>query len=206
VSDDRNLPSISSFHFGNSPPTQSPRHTPSEQPQEKASGLGISDIPYQNTPPAYGTHRAVDDEKTSLNITQRIEDKLWNYSIYGNIWKKWLLEIVSLAISAICMCVIIGVLFDLQDRTLTTWQLARHGISLNTFVATLSRIAAAALLLPVSEALGQLKWNWFFEGNSKKMWDFEIFDNASRGPWGSLQLLIRTKGRYVSNPHCEVSS
>ena len=30
------------------------------------------------------------------------------------------------------------------------------------------------------------------------MWDFEIFDNASRGPWGSFLLLIRTKGRALA--------
>jgi hypothetical protein len=147
-------------------------------------------------------HRVGEDERSSLNITQRIEDKLWNYSIHGNIFKKWLLEIISWVISAICMGAIIGVLLGLKDNTLNKWPLARHGISLNTYVATLSRIASAALLLPVSEALGQLKWNWFFEGTSKKMWDFEIFDNASRGPWGSLQLLVRTKGRYVGEFQC----
>jgi hypothetical protein len=30
------------------------------------------------------------------------------------------------------------------------------------------------------------------------MWDFEIFDNASRGPWGSLLLLVRTKGKALA--------
>jgi hypothetical protein len=58
-------------------------------------------------------------------------------------------------------------------------------------------MAGAALILPVSEALGQLKWSWF-QQNSKQMWDFEIFDNASRGPWGSLLLLLRTKGKALA--------
>lgn len=30
------------------------------------------------------------------------------------------------------------------------------------------------------------------------MWDFEIFDNASRGPLGSFLLLIRSKGRALA--------
>jgi hypothetical protein len=42
-----------------------------------------------------------------------------------------------------------------------------------------------------------LKWSWF-QGRSKKMWDFELFDNASRGPWGSLMLLVRTKGTTLA--------
>lgn len=30
------------------------------------------------------------------------------------------------------------------------------------------------------------------------MWDFEIFDKASRGPWGAAMLLYRTKGRSLA--------
>jgi hypothetical protein len=47
-----------------------------------------------------------------------------------------------------------------------------------TYTNVLSKVASAALIVPTSEALGQLKWNWFHE--SKAMWDFEIFDKASR--------------------------
>lgn len=60
----------------------------------------------------------------------------------------------------------------------------------------LGKIASAALIVPTSEALGQLKWNWFHK--SKAMWDFEIFDKASRGPWGAVMLLFRTRGRSLA--------
>ncbi|KAL5454757.1 hypothetical protein PMIN06_004774 [Paraphaeosphaeria minitans] len=30
------------------------------------------------------------------------------------------------------------------------------------------------------------------------MWDFELFDNASRGPWGSFMLLVRTRGTTLA--------
>lgn len=30
------------------------------------------------------------------------------------------------------------------------------------------------------------------------MWDFEIFDKATRGPWGAVMLLYRTKGRFLA--------
>jgi hypothetical protein len=88
------------------------------------------------------------------------------------------------------MGAIIGILIYLKDERLPKWPL---GLTLNAYISLLSKIASAALLFPTSEALGQLKWSWF-QSNSKKMWDFEIFDNASRGPWGSILLLIRTKG------------
>lgn len=183
-----------------------PRSFPSPLASEKAaahngrqqpSGLGITDDSGR-TDSQYGLPRYPGEEKGKLNITERIENRLWQYSIHGNVFKRWLLETISWAISAICMIGIVVTLLCLKDRPLHKWPLASSGISLNTFVATLSRISSAALLLPVSEALGQLKWSWFFEGQSKKMWDFEIFDNASRGPWGAFQLLLRTKGRRLA--------
>ena len=62
----------------------------------------------------------------------------------------------------------------------------------------LSKVASAALILPISEAIGQLKWTWFHGTESKEMIDFEIFDKASRGAWGSFLLLCRTKGRSLA--------
>jgi hypothetical protein len=62
----------------------------------------------------------------------------------------------------------------------------------------LSKIASAALILPISEAIGQLKWTWFRGSRSKEVIDFEIFDKASRGAWGSLLLLFRTRGRSLA--------
>jgi hypothetical protein len=62
----------------------------------------------------------------------------------------------------------------------------------------LAKIATAALILPISEAIGQLKWSWFNGRKSKDMIDFEIFDKASRGAWGSFLLLFRTKGRSLA--------
>jgi hypothetical protein len=132
------------------------------------------------------------------NIAQRIEEKLWRYNSSGNVLERWLLEIISWLISAICMAAIIAVLVVLRDQPASRWPFNSMGLTLNAFVSVLSRIAGAALLLPVAEALGQLKWSWFIKGDSKKMWDFEMFDNASRGPWGALLLLIHTKGKTVA--------
>jgi hypothetical protein len=65
-------------------------------------------------------------------------------------------------------------------------------------VTVLSKVASAALILPISEAIGQLKWSWFHGQESKDAFDFEIFDKASRGAWGSVLLLFRTKGRSLA--------
>jgi hypothetical protein len=160
-------------------------------------GLGILNGPPK--PPSIEISPPLNEKSDpEANIAQRIEETLWRYSASGNIVKRWLLEIISWLFSAVCMAAIFGVLVKLKDEPLTKWALAeKTGLTLNAYISILSKMAGAALILPVSEALGQLKWSWFLE-HSKQMWDFEIFDNASRGPWGSLLLLIRTKGRALA--------
>tara|TARA_R110002003_G_scaffold70_12_gene6435 strand:+ start:65389 stop:67827 length:2439 start_codon:yes stop_codon:yes gene_type:complete len=162
-------------------------------------GLGIRDGPPK--PPSIRIQPPpTENEKAEPvpNIAQRIEERIWRYNASGNVLERWLLEIVSWLISAICMGAIIAVLVVLRDQSVQKWPFTNMGLTLNAFVSVLSRVAGAALLLPVAEALGQLKWSWFIKGDSKKMWDFEMFDNASRGPWGSLLLLIHTKGKTIA--------
>lgn len=134
-------------------------------------------------------------EKSGPNLAQRIETNLWRYNSSRNVITRWLLEIISWTLSFLCMNGIIILLIILNDRELPRLPL---DITLNALISVLSRIASAALLLPTTEALGQLKWIWFGQKDSKKLWDFEIFDEASRGPWGSFLLLIRTKGKSLA--------
>jgi hypothetical protein len=90
------------------------------------------------------------------------------------------------------MAAIVGIYMHLKDRPLSD---SKSSILL-TLANVLGKIASAALIVPCTEALGQLKWNWFH--NSNALWDFEIFDKASRGPWGAIMLLFRTRGRSLA--------
>jgi hypothetical protein len=87
---------------------------------------------------------------------------------------------------------IIGLLYYLHDQSYKKWP---PGL---TIITILSKIASGALILPISEAIGQLKWAWFHGKKSRDVFDFEIFDKASRGAWGSLMLLCRTKGKSLA--------
>jgi hypothetical protein len=111
-------------------------------------------------------------EKVSLDFTQRLERKLAEYNASNNVFKRWLFEILCWIASALCMGAIVGIYAWLQNRPM-----AEVG-NLLTYTNTLGKVASAALIVPTSEALGQLKWNWFQKSNA--MWDFEIFDKASR--------------------------
>lgn len=102
----------------------------------------------------------------------------------------WLFEIICWLISAVLMAVILAVLAHYNGKPIPQWNV---GMTLNAFISVLSGFSRAALLLPVAEALGQLKWTWFTK-KSRPMYDFELLDSASRGPWGSFVLLARSKG------------
>jgi hypothetical protein len=165
---------------------------------KRSLGLEVPDVSSRPdiNPITPGTVEKADEYSSgSSNFAQRIEQRLWRYSTSKNFLKRWLLEIISWLLSAACMAGIIVVLVVYKDKSIPNWPL---GLTLNAYISVLSKIATAALLLPVSEALGQLKWSWFNKDKSTKLWDFEIFDNASRGPWGSLHLLMLTKGRTLA--------
>jgi hypothetical protein len=148
------------------------------------------------------------NNKTSLDFTQRFERKLAEYNASQNVFKRWLFEITSWLVSAVSMGAIIGIYMNLQNT-----RMSQAG-TLLTYTNVLGKIASAALIVPTTEALGQLKWNWFQK--SKAMWDFEIFDKATRymlicshtvcpvtdpapqGSVGSLDALVSNKGQVVS--------
>lgn len=163
------------------PPTLRPQRQPSIPSLQSKTQDESASIASYNT----------SNEKTrSLDLTQRIEMKLTEYNASNDVFKRWLLELASWTISALCMCAVVGIYLRINGRLM-----GDHKLALNC-ANVLGKIASAALIVPTSEALGQLKWNWFH--NSNAIWDFEIFDKASRGPWGAALLLYRTKGRSLA--------
>jgi hypothetical protein len=153
--------------------------------------------------------RASAGSGSPCNRTQYLERKLAQYNASQSVLKRWLFEIMSVATSAICIgnktlpreCVVhvltrsgatIAILVVLDNHPLSKWP---FGL---TIINVLTKVASAALILPISEAIGQLKWSWFYGKQSRDVIDFEIFDKASRGAWGSFLLLCHTKGRSLA--------
>lgn len=128
-----------------------------------------------------------------LDLAQKLERRFARLNESENPLRRWSLEIASWVVSAMCMASIIGILVYLKDGPVSRWPIGL------TFVTILAKIATATLIIPTSEAIGQLKWNWFQGPTSREMEDFEVFDRASRGgPLGSVMLLLRTKGRSLA--------
>ncbi|KAL8790578.1 MAG: hypothetical protein Q9195_006258 [Heterodermia aff. obscurata] len=62
-------------------------------------------------------------------------------------------------------------------------------ITPNAVVSFIATLAKSSLLLVTAETIGQLKW-LHYHGRPHELSDMKLFDEASRGPLGSLKLLI----------------
>lgn len=97
----------------------------------------------------------------------------------------WLLELLSTLMSLVASMALIGVLLKFDGRALPRWP---SYITLNSLLALFTTIAKAGLILPITQALGQLKWIWFAQ-KERPLTDFQTFDESSRGMTGSFKLL-----------------
>jgi hypothetical protein len=135
---------LSSDHVQSSA-SQLPQHTPHDPTRAR-----VDCIPSE-------LHNPVEKESGSLESTQWIERKLAEYNASQNISKRWLFEVLSWYVSALSMAAIVGIYIHLKDQPISSSRLA----VLFTLANVLRKGASAALFVPTTEALGQLKWNWF---------------------------------------------
>jgi hypothetical protein len=98
----------------------------------------------------------------------------------------WMYEILSLllAVSILGAVIIILTLFDNKPS------LVVGGIILNAVVAFVATLFRICLMVPVTDCVCQLAWVHLMKGY-KPLNDLSSIDETSRGPWGSIQLLLR---------------
>ena len=97
----------------------------------------------------------------------------------------WLWEILSCLFSFVCMGPVIGVLAYEDGKPLDQWGFQ---VTPNAVVSFIAALAKSSFLLVIAETISQQKWLHFVRA-PQKLNDLSIFDEASRGPLGSLQLL-----------------
>ncbi|KAJ5777000.1 hypothetical protein N7520_000246 [Penicillium odoratum] len=104
----------------------------------------------------------------------------------------WTWEFACAFFSVVCISLLIGFLVYVNEMTYARWQ---YSISPNTVISILAGFAKTATLVPISTCLGQFKWkrNWTKVPyqTPTRLYSFQMLDNASRGPWGSLEVLWR---------------
>lgn len=96
-----------------------------------------------------------------------------------------------MTLSCLSLLLTLGTLYFFDGKPLESWPLY---FSLGTIISTLAQISRTSLAFAITPCLGQAKWNWFYQREDDVLL-FRTFDEASRGPLGSLQLLWKLKYR-----------
>lgn len=95
----------------------------------------------------------------------------------------WGAEIASWFVATLSLFGIVIALETYKGISLPNWPL---GITLNSLISILATIDQSAMMKPIVESMSQLKGLWFVR--KEKILAFQAFDDASRGPIGSLLL------------------
>lgn len=98
----------------------------------------------------------------------------------------WVPEIIVAALSTICIALLIGFLVYIHGRPYATW---RYSVSPNAIISIIVTAAKATMLVLVPSCLSQLKWNRY--QSPTPLYHMQLYDQASRGAWGSFQILWR---------------
>jgi hypothetical protein len=102
----------------------------------------------------------------------------------------WLAEFLSWVIASGIFVAIAILLFTFDGHQAPDWP---YGITLGALVSLLATIAIFLLTVPVTSGLGQIKWIWF-RSEPHEIIDFEVIEEAGRGPMGSFMLLLKWRG------------
>ncbi|OAL31163.1 hypothetical protein AYO22_01196 [Fonsecaea multimorphosa] len=101
----------------------------------------------------------------------------------------------ELSAALLCICIlaaIAAILFVYDNRPIPDLP---DGLTINAIVSLLAGFANAALLAVLASALRQEKWLWFI-GKPRPLNTVDAFEEASRGPYGSLLLILSRRGSY----------
>jgi hypothetical protein len=177
---------------GHSGPPSEPSRSPSPvstllsqaQPNVENVRNEEQDIPSQSI--AAGES---DEEEHHNNNHVESKQRLQSRRIKEPWFLAWMWELFAAIFSISCMAAVAAILAAIQDKPLNHW---RFPIQPNSMVSVFSALSNAALLFAVAKGLSQLKWI-YFQKKRHRLYDLQIFDDASRGPLGSLRLLWMLK-------------
>lgn len=96
----------------------------------------------------------------------------------------WTWETAGGVLSIACAILLIAFLKYVDGTPYADWQ---YRISPNASISLIITVAKAATFASVSSCLSQLKWNQF--QTPRPLYQMQVLDMASRGPWGSFEVL-----------------
>ncbi|KAI4112020.1 MAG: hypothetical protein LQ339_000027 [Xanthoria mediterranea] len=107
----------------------------------------------------------------------------------------WLWELIEACTSIIALAVIVVILFVYDGSSLPDWPSV---FTINSVISFLSTISKLSIVAATSAAVSQCKWLWYRQTEPCRLQDLQLFDDASRGPWGAVQLLFSLRARHLA--------
>lgn len=106
-------------------------------------------------------------------------------------------NLALLLISGLLLAATVIILLPYNNTPLNTWN--HPALPLTAAISLLAAASKLALLLPVTEAIGQAKWALFSSSRqTRKLSDLDLADSASRDPVGALTWILRFRsGAWV---------
>lgn len=130
--------------------------------------------------------RQVRSSKTNRNIKK---PGLWSYMTLDS----WSPEIIAICFSIACF---VAMFYTLHVYDQHPQPELPHGLTLNTIISILAAGSKSSLLFLVGECIGQLRWTSLRDTlKPRPLYHVQVYDTASRGPWGSYQVLKYDKFR-----------
>jgi hypothetical protein len=138
----------------------------------------------------------LNDQSTSTHITLELSqtpksdthEPVHHFSA-STIWH-WVLGCCLLVVAALVG--MIATIYNLDGKPIPHWP---YCLSINTFIAAFSVTMKASSGVVLAEGISHIKWT----KHSQTLRNFEMQDEASRGPWGALNLLKNDMGCSVSS-------
>lgn len=122
-----------------------------------------------------------DGKKNEMN-----ERSMWTITSDWFVW-----EISAMLLSLGLLLAIIVILSRFNHRPQPSW----NYMSLNSLISWLSTFSKGSVLFAISETIGQMKWTWLSK-KTRPISDLRTFDSASRGLYGSAELIWSMRARY----------
>ncbi|KAF5013007.1 hypothetical protein FDECE_954 [Fusarium decemcellulare] len=104
-------------------------------------------------------------------------------------WSAWGPEVWACLGSVASFIAIVALLSHFNNKPVFTW----NGVTLNALVSVLSVAMKASMAYVTAECMAQWKWI-LFTREPRLLIDFDRIDAATRGPLGSLRILLKTRG------------
>ncbi|KAH7117632.1 hypothetical protein B0J11DRAFT_570868 [Dendryphion nanum] len=143
-------------------------------------------LPNRQSPPQSSSLPPFSSPDDQATCVKDIESPNGRRTLWTNIYE-WRWELFTWMLGTISLITITSLLLWFRDAPVSAW---KSKVQFSAIVAALAQVAQSALLVPVASCIGQMKWNLFSKTPRNTM-DLEMYDMASRGPEGSVKLLLQ---------------